>query len=67
VRVARPAGHGRPRKRVDHLTGDKGLQQPRQPVALRARHIRHTIPERADQKANRARKGATAPAIKWSG
>ena len=58
MRVARPAGRGRPRKRVDHLTGDKAYSSRANRAALRARHIRHTIPERDDQKANRARKGA---------
>ena len=46
VRVARPGGRGRPRTRPDHLTGDKAYS------------IRHTIPERDDQKANRERRGA---------
>jgi transposase len=56
VRVARP--RGRPRTRVGHLTGDKAYSSRANRQALRARHIRHTIPERDDQKANRARKGA---------
>ena len=58
VRVARPGGRGRPRMRPDHLTGDKAYSSRANRVALRARHIPHTIPERADQKANRVRKGA---------
>ena len=58
VRVARPGGRGRPRMRPDHLTGDKAYSSRANRAALRARHICHTIPERADQKANRARKGA---------
>ena len=57
VRVARPGGRGRPRVRPDHLTGDKAYSSRANRVALRARHIPHTIPERDDQKANRARKG----------
>ena len=56
VRVARP--WGRPRTRVGHLTGDKAYSSRANRRALRARRIRHTIPEREDQKANRARKGA---------
>ena len=44
--------------RPDHLTGDKAYSSRTNRVALRARRIRHTIPERADQQANRARKGA---------
>ena len=58
VRVARPGGPGRPRTRVAHLTGDKAYSSRATRAALRARRIRHTIPERDDQKANRARKGA---------
>ena len=56
VRVARP--RGRPRTRVGHLTGDKAYSSRANRQALRARRIRHTIPERDDQKANRARRGA---------
>jgi transposase len=58
VRVARPGGRGRPRKRLAHLTGDKAYSSRANRQALRARRIPHTIPERADQQANRARKGA---------
>jgi transposase len=41
-----------------HLTGDKAYSSRANRAALRARHIRHTISERDDQKANRARKEA---------
>jgi transposase len=58
VRVARPGGRGRPRTRVAHLTGDKAYSSRANRAALRARHIPHTIPERDDQQANRARRGA---------
>jgi transposase len=58
VRVARPGGRGRPRTRVASLTGDKAYSSRANRAALRARRIPHTIPERDDQKANRARKGA---------
>jgi transposase len=58
VRVARPSGRGRPRTRLDHLTGDKAYSSRANRQALRARHIPHTIPERDDQKANRVRRGA---------
>ncbi|MDF2712761.1 MAG: transposase [Nonomuraea muscovyensis] len=58
VRVARPGGRGRPRMRPDHLIGDKAYSSRANRAALRARRIRHTIPEREDQKANRARRGA---------
>ena len=58
MRVARPGGRGRPRTRLAHLTGDKGYSSRANRQALRLRRIRHTIPERDDQKANRARRGA---------
>lgn len=58
VRVARPGGRGRPRTRVAHLTGDKAYSSRANRAALRARGIPRTIPEREDQKDNRARKGA---------
>jgi transposase len=44
--------------RPGHLTGDKAYSSRANRQALRARRIPHTIPERDDQKANRARKGA---------
>jgi transposase len=53
-----PRRRGRPRKRLAHLTGDKAYSSRANRAALRARRIPHTIPERDDQKANRARKGA---------
>jgi hypothetical protein len=77
--VARPGGRGRPRQRPDHLTGDKAYSSRANRAALRARRIPHTIPERDDQKANRAggvrvaaarrplTGSATAPGIGWSG
>jgi transposase len=43
---------------VAHLTGDKAYSSRANRAALRARRIPHTIPEREDQKANRARRGA---------
>jgi hypothetical protein len=43
---------------VTHLIGDKAYRSRANRVALRARRIPHTIPERDDQKANRARRGA---------
>jgi transposase len=58
VRLARPGGRGRPRQRPDHLTADKAYSSRANRAALRARQIRHTIAERDDQKANRARRGA---------
>src|SRR4029453_11255480 len=48
----------------DHLTGDKAYSSRANRAALRARHIRHTIPERDDQRANRARRrGGRPPAF----
>ncbi len=55
--VPRPAGVGRPRKRLVHLCADKAYRSRANRNALRAKPIRHTIPERDDQKANRAGKG----------
>ena len=54
IRVPRPGGMGRPRKRPDHLIGDKGYSYARCRRVLRQRGIPHTIPERADQRARRA-------------
>lgn len=55
--MPRPAGTGRPRKRLDSLAADKAYSSKANRAALRARHIPHDIPEKDDQKANRARKG----------
>nr|WP_234899987.1 IS5 family transposase [Streptomyces filamentosus] len=57
VRVPR-TGPGRPRTRPDHVIGDKGYSSKAIRTWLRRRGIRHTIPERADQVRNRARKGS---------
>ena len=40
-----------------YLIGDKAYSSRANRQALRARRIRHTIPERDDQQANRTRKG----------
>jgi transposase len=56
IAVPRPSGRGRPRKRPDHLVGDKGYSYPRCRRLLRRRGIPHTIPERSDQRARRARR-----------
>ena len=55
--MTRPGGRGRPRQRLAHLTGDKAYSSRANRAALRARRIPHTIPEPADQQANRARRG----------
>jgi transposase len=51
--VPRPGGQGRPRKRPDHLVGDKGYSYPTCRRLLRCRGIAHTIPERSNQRARR--------------
>jgi transposase len=56
IGVPRPGGRGPPRKRPDHLIGDKGYSYPRCRRPLRRRGIRHTIPQRSDQRAQRARR-----------
>ena len=56
VRVPR-GGRGRPRKRPDDLYLDKGYSYPQCRALLRQRGIRHLIPERRDQRANRQKKG----------
>ncbi|KWW99279.1 transposase [Carbonactinospora thermoautotrophica] len=57
IRVPR-LGPGRPRTRPDHLIADKGYSSGKIRTWLRRRGIRHTIPERVDQKAHRARRGS---------
>jgi putative transposase len=56
LRVERLGG-GRPRTRPDHLLADKAYSSRAHRAMLRRRGIAHTIPERADQKAKRARRG----------
>ncbi|KIF00831.1 transposase [Streptomyces sp. RSD-27] len=57
IRVPR-IGPGRPRIRPDHVIGDKGYSAKAIHTWLRRRGIAHTIPERADQARNRARRGS---------
>ncbi|MFJ6987484.1 MULTISPECIES: IS5 family transposase [unclassified Streptomyces] len=57
IRVPR-TGPGRPRVRPDHVLGDKGYSSKTIRAWLRRRGIAHTIPERADQVRNRARRGS---------
>lgn len=54
IRVPRPLG-GRPRTRPDYVSGDKAYSSRRNHRSLRKRHIRHTIPEPKDKRANRGR------------
>lgn len=56
TRVPRP-GRGRPRKRPESITLDKGYSSRRCRRALRKRGIGSMIPERQDQRANRQKKG----------
>jgi transposase len=58
VAVPRPGGQGRHRKRLEHLTADKAYGSKANRRSLRARDIPHTIPEREDVRASRARKGS---------
>ncbi|MFI7327394.1 IS5 family transposase [Streptomyces rubiginosohelvolus] len=57
IRVPR-IGPGRPRVRPDHVLGDKGYSSKAIRAWLRRKGIAHTIPERADQARNRARRGS---------
>lgn len=50
-------GPGRPRTRPDRLIADKGYSSKTNRQLLRRRRIKVTIPERADQLANRRRRG----------
>jgi len=54
IRIPRAAGRGRPRTRPDRLIAEKGYSYPRCLRLLRERQIKHTIPQRRDQKAQRA-------------
>lgn len=58
IRAPRPLG-GRPRTRPDHASGDKAYSSRQNRHYLRRRHIRHTIPEPRDQRANRRRSGSS--------
>lgn len=51
-------GPGRARTRPERLLGDKGYSSRANRRLLAARGIKATIPERVDQQANRARRGA---------
>ena len=57
LRVVR-AGPGRPRTRPDYVVADKGYSSRANRQLLRQRGIAHAIPEKADQAANRRRKGS---------
>jgi transposase len=51
-------GPGRPRTRPDRVLADKAYTAKANRDYLTGRGIKHTIPERDDQKANRARRGS---------
>ncbi|MFE6132584.1 IS5 family transposase [Streptomyces sp. NPDC056437] len=57
IRVPRASG-GRPRTRPDHVGGDKAYSSRQNRRYLRRRQIKHTIPERTDQRVNRQRRGS---------
>jgi len=56
IRVPRPQGRGRPRRRPDRVIADKGYSYPTCRRLLRQRGIKHTIPERRDQRRRRRAK-----------
>jgi transposase len=57
IRVPRP-GAGRPRTRPDRVLADKAYSSKANRAWLRRRGIRATIPQKADQAANRRRRGS---------
>ncbi len=63
IRVPRPGGRGRPRKRPDHLIADKGYSYQTCRTLLRRRGIPHTIPERRDRRERRAQRPGRKPAF----
>lgn len=64
IRVARPAGTpGRPRKRPRRLLADRAYAHDSCGALLRRRGIPHAIPERADQRERRARRGGRPPSF----
>jgi transposase len=58
-----PGAAGRPRKRPKHLIADKGYSYPSCRKLLRGRGIRHTIPERRDQRERRRRRVGRPPSF----
>ena len=63
IRVPRPGGRGRPRKRPSRVIADKGYSYERCRRLLRRRGIKHTIPERRDQRRRRAGRPGRRPAF----
>ena len=58
IKISR-RGPGRPRTRPRHVLGDKAYSSRAIRTYLRKRQIKATIPEPADQKKNRLRRGST--------
>lgn len=58
IRILRPRGAGRPRTRPDRVLCDKAYSSRSIRSHLRSRGITATIPEPADQRANRHRRGS---------
>ena len=58
IRVPRRSGPGRPRTRPDRVLGDKAYSARANRSYLRRRGIAATIPVKADQQANRRKKGS---------
>ncbi len=58
IRVPRRSGPGRPRTRPDRVLGDKAYSARGNRAYLRRRGIPATIPIKADQQANRRKKGS---------
>ncbi|GGU93708.1 IS5 family transposase [Streptomyces filipinensis] len=48
---------GHPRTRPSHVCGDKAYSSRQNRRYLRRRQVKHTVPERQDQRANRQRRG----------
>jgi transposase len=65
IRVPRATGRGRPRNRPDRLIADKGYSYPQCRRWLRERQIKHTIPERRDQRARRAMRRGRPLRFDW--
>jgi transposase len=59
--VKRPGGAGRPSKRPTLLIADRGYSYLSCRLLLRRRGIRHTIPERRDQREHRAGRPGVPP------
>ena len=61
IRVKRPGGASRPSKRPEQLIADRGYSYPSCRLLFRRRGIRHTIPERRDQREQRAGRPGAPP------